>query len=185
MPPLTGPSPQTEFQLDDQPHLRPATPEDRFRIRRWLSAPNADLGLGDRASAEAQITLAMSSAAALCRIIEQDADPIGYAQASEIGLWSEAWPRELPAGSWQVAVLLAAGPHQVECRPRAIAAITEEVFATTLAVACAAVIPVTCEPVVRAYETAGFRWLRIWHDPLLGAAWLMLKQRPPPTRQDH
>lgn len=184
MPPITEPSPQTELKLKGEPSLRPATQEDRFRIRRWLAAPDTELWWGDRASAEAQITLAMGSPAALCRIIEHGADPTGYAQASEVGLWSEAWPQELPPGSWQVAVLLAAGPNQTEWRRRALDAITEEVFATTLAVACAAAIPVTCEPAVRAYEMAGFRWSRIWHDPLLGAVWLMLKERTPPAPQD-
>jgi hypothetical protein len=185
VPPLAGPSPQAELKLDGELRLRPAAPEDRFRIHHWLATPDTELWWGARASAEAQITLAMGSAAGLCRIIEHGGDPIGYAQASEIGLWSEAWPKELPPGSWQVAVLLAAGPRQAERHQRALAAITHEVFATTLAVACVAAIPVTCEPAVRAYETEGFRWLRIWHDPLLGAVWLTLKERPPPTRQDH
>ena len=33
-------------------------------------------------------------------------------------------------------------------------------------------------PAVRLYERAGFRWLRIWQDPLIGPAWLLLKERP-------
>ena len=56
-------------------HLRPATPEDRFRIRRWLAEPQVQAWWGNAASAEAEITLAMSSEAALCRIVESDGAP--------------------------------------------------------------------------------------------------------------
>ena len=50
--------------------LRPATPEDRFRIRRWLAEPEVGAGWGNAGSAEAEINLAMGSEAAICRIIE-------------------------------------------------------------------------------------------------------------------
>ena len=57
--------------------------------------------------------------------------------------------------------------------------LTEEVFATTLAVACSAVVSIRNEAAVRAYERAGFRWQRVWQDPLFGPCWLMLLERPP------
>ncbi len=63
-----------------------------------------------------------------------------------------------------------------------LALLTEEVFATTLAVACSAVVSIRNEAAVRAYERAGFRWLRVLQDPLLGPSWLMLKERPGPPQ---
>lgn len=185
MPRIPGRPSQEELELEGELCLRPALPEDRFRIRGWLSAPEAALWWGGRASAEAQITLAMGSAAALCRIIQRDGAPVGYAQAAEMGLWSEARPQELPSGGWQVAILLAPDlANAADLRERALAAVSEEVFSTTLAVACTASLPVTCEALVRAYENVGFHWIRVWNDPLLGAVWLMLKERGAPLRRD-
>ena len=59
-----------------------------------------------------------------------------------------------------------------------LALLAEEVFATTLAVACSGVVSIRNEAAARAYERAGFRWQRIWSDRLLGPSWLMLKERP-------
>jgi aminoglycoside 6'-N-acetyltransferase len=164
--------------------LRPATPQDRFRIRRWLAEPESRAWWGNQASAEAAINLAMSSAnAALCRIIECDAAPIGYAHAVEIGLWGGERPPEVPAGSWDVALLIASSEHGGLAAP-ALALLAGEVFDSTLAVACCGVASIRNEAAARAYERAGFRWLRIWPDPLFGLSWLMLKERPqpPPAR---
>jgi aminoglycoside 6'-N-acetyltransferase len=163
--------------------LRPATPEDRFRIRRWLAEPGVQDWWGNAASAEAAITLAMGSATALPRIIECDGQPIGYAHAVEIGVWAEERPEDLPAGTWDVDLFISSAEHRGKGLGQvALELITTEVFATTLAVACSAVVPVRNEAAVRAYERAGFRWLRIWPDPLFGPSWLMLKERPaPPT----
>jgi len=160
--------------------LRPATTEDRFLIRRWLAEPAVQDWWGNAASAEAGITLAMTSTAALPRIIEHDGTPIGYAHAVEIGLWAEERPDELPAGTWDVDLFIASAEHRGKGLGRAaLALLTEEVFATTLAVACSAVVSIRNEAAVRAYERAGFRWLRIWPDPLYGPSWLMLKGRSP------
>ena len=65
--------------------LRPALTEDRFRIRRWLADPEIEQWWGNAASAEAEINLAMSSQAALCRVVEREGAGIGYAQALEVG----------------------------------------------------------------------------------------------------
>ncbi len=78
--------------------LRPATPEDRFLIRRWLAEPEVQSWWGTAASAEAEITLALASAAALPRIIERDGVAIGYAHAVEIGVVGEQPPDGVPAG---------------------------------------------------------------------------------------
>ena len=63
--------------------------------------------MGQAASAEAEITLALASAAALPRIIERDGVPIGYRHAVEIGLWAEEPPEGVPAGAWDVDYFVA------------------------------------------------------------------------------
>lgn len=159
--------------------LRPATANDRFLIRRWLADPMVRGWWADVASAEAEITLAFSSEAALPRIIERDGVPIGYTQAVEVGLWADQRPDGVPAGTWGVDCFLAS--RRSDSRDTAAAALdllTQEVFATTLAVACSAVVSIRNETAVRAYEQAGFRWQQIWPDPALGTSWLMLKERP-------
>jgi Acetyltransferase (GNAT) domain len=156
--------------------LRPATAEDGFLLRRWLKDPAIEACAGNRASAEAEIALARLSATALSRIVTWQARPIGYAQALEMGLRAGAQPPDIPAGTWDTQFWI------VPSRPGVLAAIpallSAEVFATTLAVACCGLVSIKQERMVRAYEQAGFRWRRIWNDPLFGPAWLMLKARP-------
>ncbi len=160
--------------------LRPATPEDRFLIRRWLAEPEVGERWGSAAGAEAGITLAMDTTAALPRIIECDGKPIGYAHAVEIGLWTQEWPQELAAGTWNINHFISSVEDRGKDLGHAVLALlTAEVFATTLAVACSATVSVRDERAVRSYERAGFRWLRIWSDPFYGPCWLMLKERPP------
>jgi RimJ/RimL family protein N-acetyltransferase len=159
--------------------LRPATPEDRFRIRRWLAEPEVGAEWGNAGSAEAEINLAMGSEAAICRIVECEGAAIGYAHALEIGLLGDERPADLAAGTWHVNVLIASQPHRGRgLEGAALTLLTEEVFATTLAVGCAGAVSIRNEAGVRAYEQAGFRWQRIAHDRLLGPSWLMLKERP-------
>ena len=159
--------------------LRPATAEDRFRIRRWLAEPEVGAGWGNAGSAEAEINLAMGSDAAICRIIECEGAAIGYAHAMEIGLLGDERPADLAAGTWHVNVLIASQPHRGRgLESAALTLLTEEVFATTLALGCAGTVSIRDEAGVRAYEQAGFRWQRIAHDRLLGPSWLMLKERP-------
>jgi hypothetical protein len=156
--------------------LRPATAEDDFLVRRWLKDPAIEACSGNRASAEAEIALARLSATALMRIVTWQARPIGYAQALEMGLRSGSQPREIPAGSWDTQFWIVPSPISVLAAIPALLA--AEVFATTLAVACCGLVSIRQETMVRAYEQAGFRWRRIWHDPLFGPAWLMLMERP-------
>lgn len=159
--------------------LRPALAEDRFRIRRWLAQPDIEAWWGNAASAEAEINLAMSSQAALCRIVESEGAPIGYAHALEIGLWADERPSGLAAGTWHIGYFLASGQHRGgDLGSAVLALLAQEVFATTLAVACSGVVSIRNEAAARAYERAGFRWQRIWSDRLLGPSWLMLKERP-------
>lgn len=159
--------------------LRPATTEDRFRIRRWLAGPEVAAWWGNAASAEAQINLAMSSESAICRIVESNGVPIGYGQAVETGIWGEPQPPDLPAGTWNIDVFVASQQHRGKGLGRdALAALTEEVFATTLALACCSSVSVRNETAVRAYEQVGFRWRGIRHDRLAGPSWLMVRERP-------
>jgi len=173
-----------------EPHaelrLRPATPEDRFRIRRWLAAPEVEAWWANAASAEAEITLAMASEAALARVIEQAGAPIGYAQAAEIGLWGQNASEGLASGTWDVSLFIGEGAHRGRgLEADVLGLLTDEVFSTTLAVACCAVVPVRNEAGVRAFEQAGYRWQRIWRDALSGPSWVMVKERPgqPPQRR--
>ena len=173
-------------QSQPELRLRPATPEDRFRVRRWLAAHRGEGRWSSAAGAEAEVTLAMGSEAALPRIIEWNGEPIGYAQAVEIGLWGRDRPEGLAPGTWDVDLFFAEEAHRGRGLEAAVLALlAEEVFSTTLAVACCALVPVRNEARVRSCEQAGFRWLRIWNDELLGPSWVMLKERPaqPPQRR--
>jgi hypothetical protein len=227
--------------------LRPATAEDRPRIRRWLALAAARSWLGDAPGAEARIILAMGSAAALCRMVEEEAVPIGYGHAAEAALWAGSLPAVVAPGTWEIELFIAApsdahpqqkpasgAPRDVRradrlfearrplgaagqppvspqartapadgalsttaadggaagetlggtpqgappCAAAALALLAEEVFATTLALACCGLVPVTNEAAARAYERARFRWQRIWHDPVRGPTWVMLRERP-------
>ena len=163
--------------------LRPATPQDRFVIRRLLASPGAHETWGNAASAEAEITLAMQSTGALARMIMRDGVAIGYAQAVDSGMLSEDLRDGVPPGSWRVAYFLGSAdiPDHVAAGPAVLALLTEEVFATSLAVACTADVSIRTETAVRAYERAGFRWLSVAHDPAGGPSWVMLKERPAQT----
>ncbi|MET0567813.1 MAG: GNAT family N-acetyltransferase [Hyphomicrobiaceae bacterium] len=159
--------------------LRPATAADRFMLRRWLSDPAAHAQWGNSASAEAEITLAMESPSAICRMVECDGKPIGYGHAVDASLWAGAVPPDLPSGCWDIDLFISAADHRVrDIEQRALAAIAGEVYATTLAVACCTFVSVKNEGLVRAYERAGFRWTKIWTDPILGACWVLLMERP-------
>ena len=161
--------------------LRPAALADRFLIRRWVSDNGMRGKHVNAASAEAEFTLAMSSAAALPRIIMRDDAAIGYAHAVETGQWSAEPVEGVPAGAWEVTYIMEDPPRDAGVGGAVLAMLTAEVFTTTLAVACSAKISITDEIAARAYENSGFRWLRVLQDPLSGPCWLMLKERPQQT----
>jgi hypothetical protein len=232
--------------------MRPATAEDRPRIRRWLALAAARSWLGDAPGAEARVILAMGSAVALCRMVEEEAVPIGYGHAAEAALWAGSLPAIVAPGTWEIELFIAAPPDvrpqqrpasgapldvrrgdvrrgssdrllegtarrplgaageplvsppaptaalattdadggaagempgetpqgARPCAAEALALLADEVFATTLALACCGLVPVTNEAAARAYERARFRWQRIWHDPVRGPTWVMLRERP-------
>lgn len=159
--------------------LRPATTADRFMLRRWLTDPAIATHWGNSASGEAEITLAMESPSALCRIVEWDGKPVGYAHAVDAGLWGETLPPEVPPGCWDIDLFVGSSDHRGRGVERHVLdMMAAEVFATTLAVACCTFVSVKNETAVRAYERAGFRWIKVWPDPILGPCWVLIKDRP-------
>jgi aminoglycoside 6'-N-acetyltransferase len=159
--------------------LRPATEKDHWLIRQWLGQPLVMAWWGNRARAEAEITLALASSSAICRMIEVERLAIGYAHAVDTGLWSGALPANLPPGTWGADLFVGAASH----RGRGIGAsalrlLKDEVFSTTLAVGLCLFVSVRNEQAVRAYERAGFCWQRIWNDPATGPCWILFAERP-------
>lgn len=158
--------------------LRPAREADWRLIRGWLARPEVQAWWGSAASAEAEITIAMDSASAHCRIIECGGEPVGYAQALDAALLGGPAGMLVP-GTWDADVFIGSEAHRGRgVAVAALALLCDEVFSTTLAVAIAVAVPVRHERVVRAYEKAGFRWQAVHADPSAGPSWVLLKQRP-------
>jgi aminoglycoside 6'-N-acetyltransferase len=158
--------------------LRAVVPADRFLVRRWLTEPHVEAWWGSRATAEADVTLALSSSSALCRMILYEGNPVGYAQAVDVDLRRETKPADIPAGSYDVDLFVGAKDLLGKgIGRRALDLLTADVFATTLAVACCVVPSIRNEAAVRAFEKAGFRWVAIFDDPINGPSWVMLKLR--------
>jgi aminoglycoside 6'-N-acetyltransferase len=159
--------------------LRPATAKDHSLIRQWLGEPHVEAWWGNRASAEAELSLALASRSAICRVIEVEGVAIGYAHAVDTGLWGGALPADLPPGTWDADLFFGTASH----RGRGIGAsalrlLKDEVFSTTLAVGLCLFVSVRNEQAVRAYERAGFHWQRIWNDPANGPCWILFAERP-------
>lgn len=159
--------------------LRPAIEADWPLIRRWLAMPEIQRWWGNLASAEAEIRLAFQSKAAITRLIMAGAEPIGYAHAIDAAYWGSALPDGMPAGTWDVDLFVAAPAHRgTGVGEHTLQLLATEVFATTLAPALSVFVSVRNEVAVRAYEKAGFNWVKVWDDPLLGPSWMMLLERP-------
>ena len=60
----------------------------------------------------------------------------------------------------------------------ALRLVADEVFQTTMALGLIVVVAIKHEAAVRAYERAGFKWVRVIDDPLFGPSWLMRLDRP-------
>ena len=159
--------------------LRPATRADWPLIRKWLARPDIQRWWGPQASTEAEVLMAMDSTHAICRIIEVDGEPVGYAHAVDASLWGESLPDDLVPGTWDLDIFIAAESHRGKgIGETALRLLKDEVFATTLAVAVCVFASIENEAAVRAYEKAGFRWRRVWHDPISGPEWFMIAERP-------
>lgn len=147
-------------------------------IRRWLRRPDIQDWWGPSSATEAEVNIALGSAHAICRIIEADGKPIGYAHAVDATVWGESLPQDLDPGTWDLDLFVADEAHRGKgAGQQALMLLKAEVFQTTLAV-CVSVFPsVKNERAVRAYEKAGFRWKRVWNDPYMGPSWFMVSYR--------
>jgi RimJ/RimL family protein N-acetyltransferase len=158
--------------------LRPFTDADRFIARRWHGEPHAVAWFGSRAAADAALALALDSELALCRFIETDARGIGYINAVPLEPGDAATPH-VPTGSFEASLLIGSALHRGKgFGAAALAALRDEVFARTFALAVAIKVSIRNEPAVRAIEATGFRWRGIVDDRLLGRVWLLAADRP-------
>ncbi|MGQ0674081.1 MAG: GNAT family N-acetyltransferase [Hyphomicrobium sp.] len=158
--------------------LRPAERSDRDVIRHWLARPDIQEWWGPVAQTEAEVSIALDSPHAICRIIECEGMPVGYAHAIDAAVWGDALPAELTPGTWDLDLFIASPSHRgVGAGAAALSLLKDEVFSTTLAVAVCIFASVKNEGAVRAYERAGFRWQRIWHEPSVGPQWFMIAER--------
>jgi RimJ/RimL family protein N-acetyltransferase len=158
--------------------LRPAAPADWDRVRAWLRQPEIQAWWGGLSAAEAEIAIAAESPSALCRMIVAQGVPIGYGQAIDADLVASPRTEGLPPGAYVAALFIADLAHRRRgAGEAALAALTREVFASTLAIACATVVPVRYEPAVRAAERAGYRWIGVSDDAAAGRSWLMVTER--------
>jgi len=138
--------------------LRPATRADWDLIRGWLARPDIQEWWGPVAATEAEVNMALGSQHALCRIIEAEGGPAGYAHAVDATLWGDELPQDLEPGTWDLDLFIASEAHRGKgVGQAALAMLKEEVFASTLAVAVCVFPSVKNERAVRAYEKAGFR----------------------------
>ena len=107
-----------------------------------------------------------------------DGKPAGYAHAIDAALWGNALPEGLKPGTWDVDLFIA----EPAARGRgageaALRILIDEVFSTTMALAVSVFVSIRNEAAVRIYEKAGFRWKRIWEDPVFGPMWMMVCER--------
>lgn len=158
--------------------LRQAARSDASLIRSWLVTPDIQEWWGPLSSTEAEVNIALSSDHAICRIIECDGEAVGYCHAIDASLWGDALPDELEPGTWDLDIFVASERHRgLGIGQIALAALKDEVFSTTLAVAVCVFPSIRNERAVRAYEKAGFKWKRIWNDPHAGPSWFMVAER--------
>lgn len=181
--PDNAPGTNANPRLLPEIRLRPLAARDRDLVHRWLLDPEVRRWWGNAASATAEIRMAMESQAALCRLIEtRDADwlPIGYAQAFELGQLSSRLPDGLDAGTWDCDVFIGSPAHRGRgFGQAALARLVDEIFGSTLAVACSISVSIRNESAARAYEKIGFRWVSIANDPIFGPSWVMRRDRRP------
>jgi RimJ/RimL family protein N-acetyltransferase len=158
--------------------LRLPGPADWDRVRAWLRQPEIQAWWGGLGAAEAELAIAAESPSALCRVIVTDGAAIGYGQAIDADLVRSPQTANLPAGAYIAALFIADPAHRRRgAGEAALAALTREVFSSTLAVACATIVPVRYEPAVRAAERAGYHWIGVSDDGATSRSWLMLRER--------
>lgn len=147
-------------------------------MRRWLVDPALPAWWGTRSAVEAEMTLALESGSAMPRIIERAGEPAGYGHAADATLWGGDLPPDVTAGHWSIGVFVAAPQTRPADTTAAIRLLADEIFATTMAVGCCSLVSIRNESAARAFERAGFRWQRIWHDRHSGPSWVLELPRP-------
>ncbi len=159
--------------------LRPATSADWGLIRSWIARPEIQSWWGSPNAAEAEIRIALDSEAAISCMVMLDTEPIGYAHAIDASHWGPALPDGMPSGTWDIDVFIATPEQRGKgIGERAVNLLAEEVFSTTFALALSVFVSIRNETAVRAYERAGFHWVRVFEDPIFGPSWMMLRDRP-------
>ncbi len=159
--------------------LRPATSADSALISGWLRQAEIQRWWGSLGAAEAEVRAALLAPMGLCSIILVGDVPVGYAQAQESQPLSPGDPPADIAGTFRVDVFVGESRFRRQgVAQTALGLVTAEVFATTLVLGCIAVVPLRTEAAVRTYERAGFTWVRVIEDALLGPCWLMRCARP-------
>lgn len=159
--------------------LRPARDADWGQIRSWLAEPDIQRWWGPSAASEAEVITALGSEHAIARMIQVDGADVGYGHAVDASLWGDELPSDLEPGTWDLDIFIATREHRGKgIGPQALCLLRDEVFATTLAVAVSVFPSIENEQAVRAYEKVGFRWKRIWDDPIYGPSWFMVQDRP-------
>lgn len=165
--------------MTGQINLRPMRSSDRDRVRLWLALPEVRAFWGSAAAAEAEVSLALGSSGAICRMIVADGLAVGYAHALDCVLIGGDHAAALAPGTWDCALFVAVAAHRGQgLGGLALRQLVQEVFASTLAIACVIRVPVRSEAAVRAVEAAGFQWVRIEGDAALGPVWVMRAERP-------
>ena len=165
--------------MTDHPvvELKAVDPIGRGRIERWLRSPSVADWWGGTAAGEARVRLALTSEAAICRMVSLDGVPIGYGQAMD-AIAGGASSDNLPPGTWECDLFIGEEIHRGRGYwSLALDQLATEVLSTTLALACAVVVPLRNERVARAAERIGFRWTRIIALPRGGPSWIMLRDR--------
>ncbi len=157
--------------------LRPLEDTDWTIVRAWLQQADIQAWWGGLAAAEAEITIASDSPSAICRLISARDTLIGYAHALDSDL-VRAGTGDLPTGTYIASLFIADTAHRRRgAGEAALATLTQEVFSSTLAPACATIVPLRYEPAVRAAERAGYRWIGVRNDGTMGKSWVMLRDR--------
>ena len=159
--------------------LRAAGDADWRQIRSWLAEPDIQRWWGPSAASEAEVITALGSEHAIARMIQVDGVDVGYCHAADASLWGDELPSDLAPGTWDLDIFVAARDYRGKgIGSQALCLLRDEVFATTLAVAVSVFPSIENEQAVRAYEKVGFRWKRIWDDPVFGPSWFMVQDRP-------
>ena len=170
---------ETPKAADPEIALRPVEGADWPTIRAWIARPDIQRWWGNFAAAEAEVRMALEAHTAVCRMILADGAAIGYAHAIDASTWGSDLPQGMPAGTWDADLFIASPAYRGKgLGQAALDMLAEEVFSTTLALAISVFVSVKNEAAVRAYERAGFSWVRVWEDPISGPSWLMLRERP-------